>query len=84
MLVVKRPIGQGVYIGNNVTVTVLGVDDDHQVRIGISAPKAVTVHREEIYEKINQGVPFIRSTKMNLIKQSSREGTKRFGKNTFL
>ena len=83
MLVLKRRIGQGVYIGKDVTVTVLSIDG-HQVRIGISAPKAVAVHREEIYQKIHQGVPFIRSTRMSLIKQYSHEGPKRLGKNTFL
>ena len=83
MLVINRRIGQGVYIRNNVMVTVLGIDG-HQVRIGISAPKTVAVHREEIYEKINQGVPFIRSTKMILIKQYTREEPKRLDKNTFL
>jgi carbon storage regulator len=44
-------VGETVMIGNNVTVTVLGVKAN-QVRIGINAPKEVAVHREEIYERI--------------------------------
>jgi carbon storage regulator len=46
-------VGETVMIGNDVTVTVLGVKGN-QVRIGINAPKNVAVHREEIYERIKR------------------------------
>ena len=51
MLILTRRVGETVCIGNDVTVTVLGVKGN-QVRIGVDAPKDVAVHREEIYQKI--------------------------------
>lgn len=51
MLILTRRTGESVVIGNEVTITVLGVKGN-QVRIGINAPKNVPVHREEIYERI--------------------------------
>lgn len=51
MLILTRRVGETLMIGNDVTVTVLGVKGS-QVRIGVNAPKDVTVHREEIYERI--------------------------------
>jgi carbon storage regulator len=51
MLIVTRKLQESVMIGNDVTVTVLGVKGN-QVRIGINAPKDITVHREEIFERI--------------------------------
>jgi carbon storage regulator len=51
MLILTRRVGESIMIGDNVTVTVLGVKGN-QVRIGVDAPKDVAVHREEIYEKI--------------------------------
>jgi carbon storage regulator len=53
MLILTRRTGETVMIGNDVTVTVLGVKGN-QVRIGINAPKNVAVHREEIYERIKR------------------------------
>ena len=53
MLILTRKTGEVLTIGDNVTVTVLGVKGN-QVRIGINAPKDVAVHREEVFEKIKQ------------------------------
>ena len=53
MLILTRRVGESVMIGNEVTVTVLGVKGN-QVRIGVNAPKDVAVHREEIYERIKR------------------------------
>jgi carbon storage regulator len=51
MLILTRRVGETVVVGDDVTLTVLGVKGN-QVRWGISAPKRVAVHREEIYERI--------------------------------
>ncbi len=53
MLILTRRVGETVMIGDEVTITVLGVKGN-QVRIGINAPKNVAVHREEIYERIKR------------------------------
>ena len=61
MLILTRRVGETLMVGDDVTITVLGVKGN-QVRIGVNAPKDVAVHREEIYERIKD-------------EESSKEGT---------
>ena len=53
MLILTRRVGETVVIGEDITVTVLGVKGN-QVRLGVNAPREVTVHREEIFERIKR------------------------------
>jgi carbon storage regulator len=53
MLILTRRVGETVMIGEDITVTVLGVKGN-QVRIGVNAPRNVAVHREEIFERIKR------------------------------
>lgn len=55
MLILTRKEGESINIGNNITITVLGVSGK-QVRIGTSAPKDIQVHREEITQRIQAGL----------------------------
>ncbi len=51
MLILKRRVGETIMVGDEVTVTVLGVNGN-QIRIGIHAPREIAVHRKEVYERI--------------------------------
>lgn len=53
MLILTRRVGETLMIGDEVTVTILGVKGN-QVRVGVNAPRDVAVHREEIYERIKR------------------------------
>ncbi len=53
MLILTRRVGESVMIGDEVSITVLGVKGN-QVRLGINAPRSVAVHREEIYRRIKR------------------------------
>ena len=53
MLILPRKVGESVIIGDDITITVLSVRGN-QVKLGVQAPKEVSVHREEIYQRIQQ------------------------------
>ncbi|WP_299261447.1 carbon storage regulator CsrA [uncultured Kushneria sp.] len=53
MLILTRRVGETLMVGDEITVTVLGVKGN-QVRLGVNAPRNVSVHREEIYQRIQQ------------------------------
>jgi len=57
MLILTRKIGETVVIGDEITLTVLGVKGN-QVRVGVKAPRDVSVHREEVYMRINDDAVF--------------------------
>jgi len=56
MLILTRSVGETLMIGDDIKVTVLGLNGN-QIRIGIAAPKEVAVHREEIYQRIENKTP---------------------------
>lgn len=53
MLILTRRVGETLMVGDDVSITVLGVKGN-QVRIGVNAPREIAVHREEIYNRIQQ------------------------------
>ena len=59
MLILSRRVGETLRIGSNITVTIVGVKGNY-IRIGISAPVNVAVHREELYERIRRGTAQLR------------------------
>ena len=65
MLILTRRVGETLMVGDEVAVTVLGVRGN-QVRIGISAPKEVAVHREEIYQRIKAEEPTRKNRRIRL------------------
>lgn len=66
MLILTRRVGETLMVGDEVTVTVLGVKGN-QVRLGVSAPKEVAVHREEIYERIKSEEQTMRNRRLRLV-----------------
>ena len=54
MLVITRRIDETLYIGDDVQIKIIGTDERGEVKIGIDAPRDIAVHRQEIYEKINE------------------------------
>jgi carbon storage regulator len=61
MLILTRRVGESLMIGDNVNVTVLGIKGN-QVRLGVNAPKEVSVHREEIYQRIQREHTAVKSS----------------------
>lgn len=74
MLILTRGLNQVVRIGHDITITICGVRGG-QVRVGVTAPKEISVHREEVYERIQA------ESESPLPPNTSRWGSPDFGKN---
>ena len=74
MLILTRRVGETVMIGDDVTITVLGVKGN-QTRVGIDAPKSVAVHREEIYERIKREQALQQQSRTNSAQQPPPPGS---------
>jgi carbon storage regulator len=66
MLILTRRLNESVKIGDEVTVTVLGIRHG-QVRIGVSAPRTIPVHREEVYERIRAASRAVQATSPEIV-----------------
>ena len=60
MLVLNRRVGETIVIGENIRITVMS-SERGQVKIGVQAPKDIPVHRQEVAERISQGVPLVKT-----------------------
>ncbi len=54
MLILTRKVGEAIIIGDDVEVVVLGINEYGQAKLGINAPRSVSVHRQEIHKKIKE------------------------------
>ena len=70
MLIFTRQVQQAVIIGNGITLRILGVKGT-QVRVGITAPKEVSVHRGEVYERIKQETEAVKASRARALTATS-------------
>jgi len=72
VLILTRKAGEVIAIGDDITVTVLGISGRH-VRLGVEAPKKIEVHREEIYRKIQEGKSSSKKPSLAKLKEFARK-----------
>lgn len=70
MLILSRKLGESIIIGDDIVVTVLGIKG-RQIRLGVAAPQIVSVHREEIYQKIQDEISSKRKDKVDRSEKSA-------------